>query len=41
MPSYKQSFFQALCQIDDEAERQERQNCVKTYSAPTTLLLFL
>ena len=25
MPSYKQSFFQALCQIDDEAERQERQ----------------
>ena len=26
MPSYKQSFFQALCQIDDEAERQERQN---------------
>ena len=26
LPSYKQSIFQAHCQIADEAERQERQN---------------
>jgi hypothetical protein len=40
MPSYKQSFFQTLCQIDDKAERQRDIMC-KNLLYTTDLLLSL